>query len=621
MLRWACLCAAAVLAALASGAAAREYVVDVQHPQAADENPGSPDRPLKTVGKAAQLVKPGDTVLVRPGVYRESVRLRQSGTAEAPIAFAADPPGQAIITGADVVTGWQKVEGAEPIYRVAWPHMFIVGHASGKPVEHHPADAPLWGRAEQAIADGKQLLPAASLGELRRAWQAGAAARKPGSPVVVPPPLANLGGPFAGMFAVDTEKKEMYVWLADGGDPAKHQMEASARGQTFGVNQWQDKAGVRFVHVRNFVFRYGASFPQRAVVSLHGAHNVLENCIVEQMAGTGVTVDGTMRRTIVRGCGHTGGGAQGDGFLNEDCLWEGNSWKPINRQWDSAGFKVCLVDGGVFRRCAFRRNGGPGLWFDIHVRNVLVTECVFEENEESGLFIEISRDVQAINNLAVGNATGAVGDARKVNWGTGGIKVAESANCVIAGNTCVGNKDGITMREQGPRPLQTDDFGLWPYHNQGHVIAGNVCALNKGYQLALWYDNGFFGPHPSEKQKYKTPEEFEAYLRTVPDKVYDPTRQGLTIDRNLYFAGPGQSLILYGCPWRPKHEVFTDLAAFAAKTGFDVRSRVADPQFLKPDAGDYRFSRDGPAWAMQAGWLLAPAGVAEWTRALVAPLK
>ena len=77
------LCAAAVLAALASGAAAREYVVDVQHPQAADENPATPDRPLKTVGKAALLAKPGDTVLVRPGVYREAVRLRQSGTAEA----------------------------------------------------------------------------------------------------------------------------------------------------------------------------------------------------------------------------------------------------------------------------------------------------------------------------------------------------------------------------------------------------------------------------------------------------------------------------------------------------------------------------------------------------------
>jgi len=124
MLHRACLCAAAVLAALASGAAAREYVVDARHPQAADENPGAPDRPLKTVGKAAQLAKPGDTVLVRPGVYREAVRLRQSGTAEAPITFAADPPGRAIITGADVVTGWQKVEDVEPIYRVPSPSRY-----------------------------------------------------------------------------------------------------------------------------------------------------------------------------------------------------------------------------------------------------------------------------------------------------------------------------------------------------------------------------------------------------------------------------------------------------------------------------------------------------------------
>ena len=36
---------------------------------------------------AAEAARPGDTVLVRPGVYREEVRIPRGGTAQAPIVF------------------------------------------------------------------------------------------------------------------------------------------------------------------------------------------------------------------------------------------------------------------------------------------------------------------------------------------------------------------------------------------------------------------------------------------------------------------------------------------------------------------------------------------------------
>ena len=503
----------------ASGADAREYVVDGQSAQASDENPGAADRPLKTIGKAAALAMPGDGVTVRPGIYRESVHLKRSGTTEAPIVFQAEKLGPVVVSGADIITGWTKVEDDPPIYRIAWPHVFAINWHDGKPVEHHPEDAPLWGRAEQVIVDGKQCLPSAGLEGIRKALKDDASYNAKGkqinpSPCVRPLPL--LGGPFVGRFAVDTAKKELYLALADGTDPAKHEVQATTRGQTFGVNPWEQKEGVSYVQVRNFVFRYGATFPQRPALWLHGSHNLVENCIVEEMAGGGVGVGGTMRRTIVRGCGHVGGGASGSGFLNEECLWEGNCWKPIDRGWDAGGFKMAVVDGGVFRRCVFRRNGGPGLWFDIHVRNILVTECVFQENEGSGLFIEISRDIQAVHNLAIGNAAGAVGKVGDGEWSSTGIQLGESQNCLVAFNTCVGNKDGITFREQGPRPLKTEEFGEWPYHCAGNVVVGNVCAYNKGYQLGLWYDNGFFGRHPADAKKYKTEEEFQGRSRRLP---------------------------------------------------------------------------------------------------------
>lgn len=605
------------------GSLAREYVVDTQHPRASDDNPGTVKRPFKMIDRAAQVARAGDTVIVKAGVYRETVRLSHSGTSQAPIRFIAEPTGSVVITGADLigVSGWEKIPGGTPSYRRSWNHKFVIDRCQdGTLIEHHPKDAPLWGRAEQFIVDGVQLLPAVNLDELVKAWNRHHDATKNNLPSpVLQSPLTNLGGPFDGMFVANTAKKVLYIWLADGSHPKEHSVEASTRGLLFGVNPWVNPKGVEYVHIYGLVFRYGATFPQRPAVWLHGRQNLMEDCIVEEMAGSGVSVSGTMRRCVIRRCGHTGGGAVADTglktrcwFLNEECLWEGNSWKPISRNWEAGGFKMTRTDGGVFRRCVFRRNGGHGLWLDIHVRNVLITECVFQENEKSGLFIEISRDITVERNLAVGNGTGVVGKVSEGDWSIGGIQIAESQNCIVSFNTCVGNKDGITFREQGPRRLYTEDFGEVQYHNRNNVVFGNVCAFNEGYQLALWYDNYFFGWHLADRMtKFCTIEEYENYLKSISDELYDPTEKGIVIDHNLYYHKPNQPLMLYGAPWRPKHLVFQKLDAFAENTGFDVYSQVAKPLFVDVEAGDYRFQPNSPAWTMQVGWLSVPASVNE----------
>ena len=607
-----CLFGLLLLAALSSVSHAATYVVA---PAGSDAGPGTAVRPFQTINKAAQVAGAGDTVIVRAGVYRESVSLRKSGTAQAPIKFLAQPEGSVLVTGADVVTGWTRVPGDAPIYAVPWDHIFAIDWHDGKPIEHHPEDAPLWGRAEQVIADGRQLQPSLGLDGLTKDWQTHVAR---GTPATAPPPLPNLGTPFVGGFAVDTDQKQLYVWMADGSDPNRHHMEVATRGQTFGVNPWESKDGVQYVQVRGFVFRYGASFPQRGVVWLHGAHNRVENCVIEDMAGGGVAVDGTLRGCVVRGCGQTGGCAGGPGFVNENDLWVGNCWKPINRGWDAGGVKIAVVKGGVYRHCLFRRNGGPGLWFDIDVHDVRVTQCVFQDNEGTGLFVEISRQNQIDHNLAVGNAAGIVGNGG--SWADAGITLAESEHCRVTNNTCVGNKDGLGFREQGPRPLDTADAGTIPFHDTGDVVTDNVSAFNHGYQLGLWYDNGFFGRHPAEMTKYPTEDAFSEYLKTIPERVYDPTQQNLTIDRNLYWPAPGDgksTVALYGTPWRVRHKEFSQVAVFSGKTGFDDDSRVADPLFVNVAAGDYRLRPGSPARKMGAGWADAPADIDRWMAAVL----
>lgn len=607
---WAACALATVLAA--NVAVARTFVVDRIHPAASDSNLGTDDLPLASIAHAAAQAGPGDTVVVKAGLYREAVPLRSSGTRSAPIRFVADPPGSVVITGADPVTDWEPLPGEPTVYRTRWPHRFVIDHRpDGTPVEHHPYDAPVWGRAEQVIADGIQLGPVGSLGELR-AWEPGPV--RTGSPIAGPsaPDPADPEG-WCGAYYADTDTGTLYLRLADGSDPRDHMVEASTRSELFGVNPWADPAGVSNVEVHGFVFRYAATFPQRAAVWLHGSDNLIENCIIEDMAGSGVAVSGTLRRCVVRRCGQTGGGATGEGFLNEESLWEGNCWKPIDRGWDAGGFKIALSRDGVFRRCIFRRNGGPGLWLDIHVRHVLITECVFDSNELSGLFVEISRDIAILRNLAVNNAT----NPRTSSWSCGGIQIAESMNCVVGWNTCVGNRDGIAIREQGPRPLDTEDYGTVPYHNSGHLIFANVCALNglaggRGYQLGLWYDNGYFGWHPSEVSRFGTEEAYEQHLRTMPENVYDPRLQGLVIDRNIYWPGEVGALALYGVEWRPRHVAYDGLEAFVEATGFDARSIVADPMFANASQGNYGFLGASPALELQAGWLAAPGDLNAW---------
>ena len=46
------------------------------------------DQPLKTIQEAAERARAGDTVLVRGGTYRETIKPANSGTASARITFA-----------------------------------------------------------------------------------------------------------------------------------------------------------------------------------------------------------------------------------------------------------------------------------------------------------------------------------------------------------------------------------------------------------------------------------------------------------------------------------------------------------------------------------------------------
>ncbi len=89
-------------------------------PDGNDEQAGSAKAPFRTLARAEREVGPGDTVIVRDGVYHlgpGGFVTRKSGTADAPITWKAEHVGKATLINWQRVDGWEKHEGS--IYKVA----------------------------------------------------------------------------------------------------------------------------------------------------------------------------------------------------------------------------------------------------------------------------------------------------------------------------------------------------------------------------------------------------------------------------------------------------------------------------------------------------------------------
>lgn len=60
--------------------ATRTYFVRGSDPRASDANPGTEARPFATINRAAQVLQPGERVVVGPGIYRERIRPARGGS-------------------------------------------------------------------------------------------------------------------------------------------------------------------------------------------------------------------------------------------------------------------------------------------------------------------------------------------------------------------------------------------------------------------------------------------------------------------------------------------------------------------------------------------------------------
>lgn len=134
-----------LLAAQAAAADARSLWVDGR--STANAPDGSTEAPYPSISRALAEARPGDTVVVRSGVYRESVRVH-GGEPGKPVTLRGDGTGRVILTGCVPVEGWEPAGDGLWTVALDWkPDRLFVG-LTPQPVAREPNEG--WWRSTEA---------------------------------------------------------------------------------------------------------------------------------------------------------------------------------------------------------------------------------------------------------------------------------------------------------------------------------------------------------------------------------------------------------------------------------------------------------------------------------------
>ncbi|MGB2864795.1 MAG: right-handed parallel beta-helix repeat-containing protein [Sedimentisphaerales bacterium] len=504
---------------------------------------------VRTIGRAAALAEPGDTVIIHSGIYREAVVIEKSGLSNNPIKFQAAAGAGAIMTGADRISEWTEVKGDDRIYSTPWPHAFIAWNRHNT----HPDDDyhRLIGRCEQVFINGYALRQVLERDKLAR-----------------------------GTFYVDLDGKRLYVWNYDNQDLSKKAtVEASVRDRILTVKG-------DYVTVKGIRFRYAANRAQRGAVEFSGNHLTVEDCIFEYTNAGGAAFRGediTVRRCTFQHNGQLGFGAvRAHRLLMTGCTVRNNNIKGFDRGWEAGGNKICLARGVVLENSTFVENRGNGIWFDIGNEDCTVRNCLIAYNEDAGVFYEISYGLHAHDNVIVGNGLAGTPGA----WGaSAGISISSSQDCLIERNLLVGNKEGFNFREQSRSTPRIDDRTSEPVWNHDHIIRNNVIALNRDAQIWGWFDISDNRHWPSQSSDDGADE-------------LSLEKLALTLRDNLYFAGPGAELFNWGVTWK-ENKRYQRLEQVREELGLEQGSKSAEFTVNEFSALDFRVQEDSPAVKMR----------------------
>lgn len=558
----------------------RTYYVDNGLAAADDAGPGDRARPFRTISKAAQVLQPGERVLIASGTYRECVRPARGGTGPAQmISYEAAPGAKVVIKGSEVLKdGWRQEAISSGTRTAPGPQITVWRHdltTALFPDLYNPfaltSIMPSWGWLDTKIADmgpylrrrglvfanGKPLEPMEQLRELAQpellrapdftvppVSVAGMPPRRRGGAI-----MQEVGGEPAARFWVDADGTALVVRLASG-TPADHLIEVTTRAAAFVPAQ----SGTGFIRVKGLTFQHAGNvypFPQFGLVSLGGGdHWILEDNTLEWANGVGLVIgsDGysgnarqagasqIVRRNTIRYCGISGLSGMGTtNTLVEDNLIEWCGWADAERGWEAAGAKFHRAKNMLFRRNVVRHmRHANAVWWDVGNNNCRITSNVFADVLTVGaaVHIEMTPDQNQIDN-------NIVWDVRNAEPGTPGQR------------GCAGS-------------------GIFDNASDKLIIAQNL--------IGRCENSGIF-----------------AIVR--PDRENSGTATGNTVSNNI-FAKCGKSAIVF---LNPNNQADGNVYAEMPKAFQGLFEGVPSPTY-DPDAWQKVKYRDLDAWRALRGW-------------------
>lgn len=556
---------------------------------------GTEQEPFRTISEAAKIARPGDEVVVGPGIYREYVDPVYKGEPDKRITYRSQEKGGAVITGAEPVKNWTKLEGT--VWKTTIPNGIFGTYNPYTTLVQGD-----WFIADFLAHTGEVYLNEKSLYEVDSLEK-----------VLHPTVYQPSWDPEFSIYTWYTEQENGHTVIYanfQGANPNEECVEINVRRNCF----YPSKEGVGYITLSGFkVCRAATQWApptayQEGMIGPHWSKGwIIEDCEVFQSKCSGISLgkylqpdndnkwlkkklkDGTqterdaicqaqregwtkenigshiVRRCDIHDCGQTGIVGHLGGVFS---LIEDNHIHHINNKQNLAGAEI----GGIKMHAAIdviiRRNHfhhcTRGLWLDWQAQGTRVTQNVFHHNTlpcehlmnsiedlEPGedIFVEISHGPTLIdNNLLLSE--------RSLKLATQGVAMVH--NLIAGALTAVGRGvDNGSKTMSSPRytpyhvPHRTEIAGFMTvlhgdmrFYNNVFVqqpIRPAMRQLMDSWQTREWDDgNVFAGTWPYNG--YQTEEqwlaEFEGYCgmgSELSDRYYIPLP--VWSEGNCYYNG------------------------------------------------------------------------------------
>ena len=394
-----------------------------------DENNGSETSPFKTIQRAAQLVKAGDTVLVQPGIYRERVSPINTGLVDKPITFKSVIKHQAIIRGS--VPWIPSISNSET--QISWGNI----------------DASLFNDFSHSDGPNPFLVPSC-VTPYKREGAPESKENKNADPNM----KYCLGQVFVDgqMFIQCPYRSEMETieksWFYDS---ATNQLYVHGSGQTIEITNQRrlfapHKRGLRYINVDGFVLEHcGNQYPNQfwtvrenqqagAIGTRSGRFWTITNNIIRYANGIGIDWgnEGGANQDLESGDNGQASGSSGHiisnniisdngaagtaSFMSKRFIFMENRIERNNnlhfygkRRWESAGLKVHCPTESIITGNLIRDNYCHGIWSDQGAgTNSIFQNNLILNNEGNGINFEIGQNTtgKVVNNIFDGNDCG-----------------------------------------------------------------------------------------------------------------------------------------------------------------------------------------------------------------------